>query len=132
MTATASRLGLGKIRQIAVNVHDLDRATAFYHEVLGMPLLFRVPGMSFFDCDGIRLMLGIPEKDEFDHPASVIYYSTEDIHAMHQQLAGRGVSFMAEPHVVARMGDVEIWMAFFRDSEDNIAALTSEVRARGS
>ena len=61
MTATASRLGLGKIRQIAVNVHDLDRATAFYQEILGMPLLFRVPGMSFFYCDGIRLMLGIPE-----------------------------------------------------------------------
>ena len=131
MTATASKLGLAKIRQIAVNVHDLDRATAFYQDVLGMSLLFRVPGMSFFDCDGIRLMLGIPEKDEFDHPASVIYYSTDDIHAMHQQLVDRGVAFMGNPHVVARMGDIEISMAFFRDSEDNILALTSEVRARG-
>ena len=131
MTAAASSLKLGKIRQVAVNVHDLDRATAFYQGALGIPLLFRVPGMSFFDCDGVRLMLGLPEKAEFDHPASVIYYSADDVHGAHKQLAERGVAFIGDPHVVARMGDVEIWMAFFRDSEGNIAALTSESRTRG-
>lgn len=129
MTAAASTLGLGRIRQIAVNVQDLDRATAFYQDKLGIPLLFRVPGMAFFDCEGIRLMLGLAENAEFDHPASVIYYSTDDIRSAHRRLLERGVDFMADPHIVARLDGVEIWMAFFRDSEGNIAALTSEVRA---
>ena len=128
MGTAAPGLGLGKIRQIAVNVRDLDRATSFYRDVLGFRLLFRVPTMSFFDCDGIRLMLGMPESGEHDHPASIIYYGADDIRSTHAALVDRGVDVLAEPHVVAKLDDVEIWMAFFRDSEGNVAALTSEMR----
>jgi catechol 2,3-dioxygenase-like lactoylglutathione lyase family enzyme len=48
-------ISLTEIGQISVNVHDLDRAVAFYKETLGMKHLFTVPGrMAFFDCGGIR------------------------------------------------------------------------------
>ena len=130
MGTAAPAIGLGRIRQIAVNVRYLDRATSFYQDVLGLRLLFRVPTMSFFDCDGIRLMLGLPESKEFDHPASIIYYAIDDIRRTHSALVEKGVEFLGEPHVVAKLDEVEIWMAFFRDTEGNIAALTSETRPR--
>jgi len=119
--------GLGPIGQIAVNVKDLDRAVAFYRDVLGLRPLFQVPKLAFFDCAGIRLMLSLPETPELDHPGSVIYYRVDDIKTAHAALRDRGARFEGEPHVVARLPDHDLWMAFCRDSEGNLLALMSEV-----
>jgi len=119
--------GLDRIGQIAINVHDLARAVTFYRETLGIPFLFEVPGMAFFDCNGVRLMLGIPVRPEFDHLASILYYKVDNIEAAHEALASRGVSFTAKPHVVARMPAFTLWLAEFSDSEGNLLALMSEV-----
>jgi methylmalonyl-CoA/ethylmalonyl-CoA epimerase len=120
--------GISQIGQISVTVHDLERAVGFYRDSLGLKHLFTVPAMAFFDCGGIRLMLGVPEKPEFDHPSSVLYFRAEDIGRTHETLAGRGVRFEAAPHLVAKLDSHDLWMAFFRDSEDNLLALMSEVR----
>jgi methylmalonyl-CoA/ethylmalonyl-CoA epimerase len=126
---TASEFGLTRIQQIAITVQDVERATAFYRDVLGMRLLFRAPpGLSFFDCGGVRLMLSLPEGAEAPEGNSILYYATEDIEAAHSVLAGRGVSFIGDPHVVARMPDRDVWLAEFRDSEGNVLALMSERR----
>lgn len=51
---------LSRIGQIFVKVKDLDRAIAFYRDTLGMTFLLQAPpNMAFFDCGGIRLMLGV-------------------------------------------------------------------------
>ena len=118
-------LGIG---QISIHIEDLDRAVRFYHETLGLPLLFRIPGAAFLDCGGIRLYLAAAEKPEFDHPASIIYYRVADIRAAHESLGARGVTFEGDPHLIARMPDHELWMAFLRDTEGNLLALMSEVR----
>jgi methylmalonyl-CoA/ethylmalonyl-CoA epimerase len=123
---TGSTFGLSRIGQIAVNASDLERAVAFYRDVLGMRFLFQVPRMAFFDCGGIRLMLGLAERPEFDHPASVLYYQVAEIAAAHRELASRGVTFEAEPHVVHRAPGQELWLAFLRDSEGNPLALMEE------
>ncbi len=120
-------VGINRIAQIAVNVHDVDRATAFYRDVLGLRFLFTVPRMAFFDCGGIRLMLGLPEKPEYDHPSSILYFDVPDIHAAHSTLVERGVAFEGDPHKVASLGEVDLWMAFFRDLEGNFHALYSEI-----
>jgi len=120
-------LGLAQIGQICVNVQDLERALAFYRDTLGMKHLFTVPKMAFFDCNGIRLMLGIPEKPEFDHPSSVIYFKVDDIQNAFQTFSGRGVKFDGAPHLIAKLQTHDLWMAFFRDSENNLLALMSEV-----
>lgn len=121
--------GLSRIGQIAVNIHDLERAVAFYRDALGMTLLFQVPPkMAFFDAAGIRLMLSLPETPEFNHPGSILYYKVDDIQGTHATLRDRGVKFRTEPHLVAKMPDHELWMAFFEDSEENLLALMSEVR----
>ncbi len=115
------------IGQIAVNVHDLSRAVAFYRDTLGLKFLFEAPSMAFFDLNGIRLMLGKPEKSEFDHPASIIYYNVPDVRETHKELVSKNVTFESDPHLVARMPDHELWMAFFKDLDGNLLALMSEL-----
>ena len=127
MTET-NNFGLSTIGQIAMNAHDLERATNFYRDSLGMKHLFSVPPrMAFFDCDGLRLMLSLPEKPEFDHPGSILYFKVNNIQQAAQTLTDRGVQFEEQPVFVANMGSYDLWMAFFRDSENNYLALMSEV-----
>lgn len=122
-----STFGLNSIGQISVTVHDLERAAAFYRDKLGMKHLFTVPHMAFFDCAGIRLMLGIPEKPEFDHPSSIIYFKVDDIHNAYKTLSERGVQFEDQPHFVTKLQTHDLWLTFFRDSENNLLGLMSEV-----
>jgi len=117
---------VSRIGQISINVKDLDRATAFYRDRLGLKHLFTVPKMAFFDCSGVRLMLGIAEKPEFDHPGSILYLVARDIEGTHATMTGEGVSFEAAPHKVADLGDRDLWLAFFRDTEGNLLALMEE------
>jgi predicted enzyme related to lactoylglutathione lyase len=121
--------GLSRIGQIAMNAKDLDRAIHFYRDTLGLPFLFRAPpSLAFFDCAGTRLLLDAPEDKEFDHPGSILYFSVDDIGAMHRTLVSRGVVFRKEPHLIAKLPDREVWMAFFDDTEGNTLALMAEPR----
>jgi len=125
----AASPGISQIGQIAVIVHDLDRAVAFYRDVLGLRLLFQVPPkMAFFDCGGVRLMLSLPEEAEFDHPGSILYYKVNDIQGAWAALGAGGADLREEPHLLVKMPDHDLWMAFFRDTEGNTLALMSEVR----
>lgn len=124
---TDNNFGLSQIDQIALPVEDIDRALAFYRSKLGMKFLFRAGSLVFFDCGGVRLLLSLPEGGEPANRASIIYFKVEDIHLAYQTLTERGVNFDDEPHLIAVMGDYEIWMAFFRDSEQNVLAISSEV-----
>jgi catechol 2,3-dioxygenase-like lactoylglutathione lyase family enzyme len=126
---TSSATGISKIGQIALPVDDIARATAFYRDVLGMTFLFDAPGMAFFDLSGVRLMLAAPEKPEFRTMASILYYAVEDIEAFCAALDAKKVKFEAKPHAVHKTPEMELWMAFLRDSENNLLALMSEVRS---
>ena len=122
-----SDISLGKIGQISVNVHDLERATAFYKDALGLKHLFSVPPkMAFFDCDGVRLMLAIPERADLDHPSSILYFKVPEIDAAYETLVERGVRFEGKPILVAPMQTHDLWLAEFRDSENNVLALMCE------
>ena len=114
-------LSLNKIGQIAVNVSDLEAAVAFYGDTLGMQFLFQVPGMAFFDCDGVCLLLD--EVDDWQHPSSILYYMVDDIQDAYQSLDQQGVEFKENPHLIAKMPDHELWMAFFEDPSGNMLAL---------
>lgn len=128
-TVEPAALSLSQIGQIALTVHDLDRAVVFYRDTLGMKLLFQAPPrLAFFDCGGVRLMLDVPGEPEFDHPGSILYFKVDHIQAAWSTLRDRGVDFRDEPHLIARMPDHELWMVFFRDTEGNTLALMSEVR----
>jgi methylmalonyl-CoA/ethylmalonyl-CoA epimerase len=127
MAASQKEGHLGEIGQISVNVHDVDEAVAFYRDRLGMQFLFQVPKMAFFNCEGVRLMLAVPEKQEFDHPSSIIYFKVGNIRDTHQALEARGVEFAGGPQLVAPMEDHDLWMASFKDIDGNTLALMCEV-----
>jgi methylmalonyl-CoA/ethylmalonyl-CoA epimerase len=120
--------GLACIGQIAITVKDVERSVAFYRDSLGMKLLFQAPpNLAFFDCDGIRLMLS-PSEEKGETFSSIVYFKVDDIAKTHEALSSKGVAFDREPHMIAKMPDHDLWMAFFRDPDRNLLALMSEVR----
>ena len=131
MSSGMKGVGIARLGQVAVNVQDVARATAFYRDVLGLPFLFAAGQLAFFDCGGVRLMLDRPEKPEFDHPSSILYFLVPDIQTAHRRLVDAGVAIVEEPRVIAPMPDHDLWMGFFRDTEGNVMALMSEVPRKG-
>jgi methylmalonyl-CoA/ethylmalonyl-CoA epimerase len=120
--------GLFQIGQIAVPVSDVELSIRFYRDTLGMRFLFQAPpGLGFFDLNGVRLMLDGPAKAQAGN-SSVIYYKVTDLQVAFTTLSQRGIQFEAKPHLIAKMPDHELWMAFFRDPDKNLLALMSEVR----
>jgi methylmalonyl-CoA/ethylmalonyl-CoA epimerase len=128
MNGTETKVGITDVGQIAINAKDLQRAIGFYRDVLGLPYLFEIPNAAFFQAGPVRLMVGTAETAEFDHPASILYYRVPDIRAAFAALTAAGVQIVHEPRMIAKMPDHDLWIGFFRDSEDNVAALMSEVR----
>lgn len=118
---------LKSIGQIGIPAKDINRAILFYKDLLELPLLFNTDTMAFFDCEGIRLMLSLPEKEQFTNASSVLYFQVDEIIASYSQMKEKGVSFIDKPHVVAKMDSTETWMVFFNDTEGNTHALMSEV-----
>jgi methylmalonyl-CoA/ethylmalonyl-CoA epimerase len=124
-------MNLNQIGQVALHAEDLDRAVAFYRDTLGMRFLFQFspPGLAFFDCGGVRVMLDTVKENTSDKIiSSMLYYKVDDLNATYETLLSRGVKFDSKPHLIAKMPDHELWMAFFRDSEGNLAGLMSELR----
>jgi len=120
-------IGITRLGQVTINVQNVERATAFYRDVLGLKFLFSAGQLAFFDCGGVRLMLDKPEKPEFDHPSSTLYFAVPDIHAAHQRLVNSSAPIVEPPRIIAPMPDHDLWMSFFRDTEGNVVALMSEV-----
>jgi predicted enzyme related to lactoylglutathione lyase len=111
-------MAVGPVGQIHISVTDLDRAVRFYRDVLGVPLLFQVPGqpMAFFASGDVRLYLGVPESPEYTSRC-VLYLRVDAIDDEVRRLTGLGVEFRGEPHVVHRDGTSELWMAGFTDPD---------------
>lgn len=115
---------LGRLQQIALVQHDVERAVPFYRDGLGLPLQFAMAGMAFFDAGGVRLMLTKPSSAEFDHKNSILYFEVADCAAAYAALKARGVPFDDEPHLVGKTATHELWMAFCRDPEGNVIGIS--------
>jgi len=124
-------LANASIGQLMIPVDDLERGVAFYRDVLGLPLLFQAPPqMAFFMCGQVRLLVGVPPPGQKAQRGSAIYFRVSDIHAVHSTLAGKGVRFLAPPHLVHRTPQQELWLAEFTDPDGNQLALMAEVAIR--
>jgi methylmalonyl-CoA/ethylmalonyl-CoA epimerase len=120
------------LRQVAQHVDDMDRAVAFYRDVLGLRYLARFdpPGLAFFDLGTSRLLL------EAGASPAILYLGVEDVAATTEELRIRGVAIESEPHVIhvdeegrfGPPGEAEE-MSFFRDSEGNLVGLAGRRRA---
>lgn len=124
------RFGLGQIGQILIPVTDVERAAAWYRDVLGIRYLFGFPGMAFLDADGVRLYLANPTQDGFSGTAT-LYFRVPDINAAVDELTSRGVTFAGRPHMIFDDGTQQTWMCFSKDLDGNNIALMSEVASGG-
>ena len=127
---TTDAVSLSRIKQIAIPVHALDKAKAFYRDTLGMRHLFDAPpALSFFDCGGVQLMLAGPEAQGKDgnQQHAVLFYDVSDIKKIHSRIKASGAKSLAEPRVIARMNGREIWVCELSDGQGNVVGLMSDV-----
>ncbi len=117
--------------QVAQRATDLDRAAAFYTDLLGTPPTgrFDPPGLLFFQAGGTRLLL------EENAASALIYLRTDDLHATVERLRASGTKIESEPHMIFAHDDdalgpagTEEWHAFIRDSEGNLVGLIGHLR----
>ncbi|WP_395712398.1 VOC family protein [Reyranella sp.] len=119
-------LNLSHIGQIGLPISDPDRSEAFYGNVLGLRKLHRFGGLVFFDCAGVRLLLEKVAKPEDLVPRGCIYFRCADIALSVAELEKRGLVFTGRPHLIARMDDHDLWMAFFEDPDGHTLAIMQE------
>ncbi len=119
------------IGQIALTVRDLAESKRFYQETLGMKFLFDAGSMVFFQCGTVRLMLGLAEKpaagESVAGSGTILYFRVAEIEAVCAVLKAQGVEFVQDAHLVAKMPDHDLWMAFVKDPSGNVLGLMSEV-----
>jgi methylmalonyl-CoA/ethylmalonyl-CoA epimerase len=117
---------LNRIGQIALSVRDVGQAEAFYRDVLGLRKLYRFGDLTFFDCCGVRLMLEKAHHPDRAGQASTIYFCCADIALAVRELDQLGVVFTSGAHLIAKMDDHDLWMAFFEDPDGHVLALMQE------
>lgn len=115
----------GTIGQIARTVSNVEAARNWYELVLELPHLFTFPKISFFNCNGTRLML--TDEGELNPKESILYFKVADIADTYEKLVKKGVEFIAAPHKIHTHADgTEEWMGFFKDPEGRTLALMAQ------
>ena len=90
------------------------------------------PQMAFFNCGGVRLLVGVRPAGQTANRGSAVYFQVPDIRGAYSSLRDQGVRFKEEPHVVNRTARSELWLAEFCDPDGNQLALMSEVALGGA
>jgi len=118
-------LNISQIGQIALPISDVDRSESFYGGILGLRKLYRFGNLTFFDCAGVRLLLE-KSTDMEGVKRGCIYFRCADIALAVAELKQRGLTFDSTPHLIAKMDDHDLWMAFFHDPDGHTLALMQE------
>ncbi|HMG70086.1 MAG TPA: VOC family protein [Gemmatimonadaceae bacterium] len=130
--APSDAVSLSRIKQIAIPVHSVDEAKAFYRDTLGLRHLFDAPpALSFFDCGGVQLMLAGPDAQgkDGDQQHAVLFYDVSDIKTTHARIKSAGAKSLEEPRIITRMNGREIWISSISDGQGNVVGLMSDVPA---
>ncbi len=122
--ATLSGRGL---MQVGLSCRDLDRSRAFYRDTLGLPLLFEVANMMFFQLEGLRLMVGLAHDKEAPIGGSLIYFNAPDIDTLGPALEAKGVKFVGPAQVVQESATHRLKLREFFDPDGNAIALMGMV-----
>ncbi len=123
----AASNAFGTIGQIARTVSNIETSRNWYELVLELPHLYTFGNLSFFNCNGTRLMLA--QEGEMNPKESTLYFKVADIADMYQKLVKKGVEFVAAPHRIHKHEDgTEEWMGFFKDPDGRLLALMAQVK----
>ena len=118
------------ITQVAMTVNDVPASVAFYRDGLGLPQLPipAGPTMAFFMMGPVRLMLSQPEGGFSPGGGTIVYLTVGRIKEAVAAMKSRGVTFIRDEHMIAKLPDREVWLAELKDPSGNTLALMSEVR----
>lgn len=117
-------------QQIALTCTDLDRATKFYRDTLGLPLLFVTNGMAFFDVGGTRLMIAADaSRPATLRPTTVVYFDTPDFEASLERLRASGLPLTGGVEAVQHTDRGDLRLQQFEDPDHNMLAIMGWVPA---
>ena len=123
-----SKSMIESIGQVAIAVSDIQQSLKFYKDTLGLNCLFEAPpNLAFLECGGVRIMLTTIQGEDRDHHTSVLYYKVNDLDAAVSELKNKGVVFIREPQLTAKMPDHELWQGFIRDPDENLIGIMAEL-----
>jgi catechol 2,3-dioxygenase-like lactoylglutathione lyase family enzyme len=123
MLHAAASLASRPLTQVALTVKSMDNARSFYRDVLGLPMLFEVPGMMFFQLQGLRLMVGQAQSAEQPIGGSVLYFDTPEFEDMSLELERKGVTFRGPAQTVQRTETQDLKLREFLDPDGNALAI---------
>lgn len=111
-----------------VPTSDLDRATSFFRDVVGLELVSRDGYATVFGSSGQSVRVVAVES--FDpQPFTILGWRTQDIHTTVRALSGRGLKFLRYKDF--DQDDVGIWtapsgakVAWFNDPDGNVLSFT--------
>lgn len=123
----SDHMNIEGIGQVAIAISNLEKSIYFYEKILKLEMLFQVPpGLAFFRCGNVRLMLTTLQGKEEDHNTSAIYYRLKDITSVFEELKSLQVDIERPPQMAAKMEDHELWIGFVRDPDRNLVGLMEE------
>ena len=112
-----------RIGYVNIGVRDLDRAVAFYRDVLGFELVFSEPSFHYarFLVGGMTFAVAASEVDNFTggkigHRHTGIGLMVKDVDAAAAELKAKGVVFTMEPGQQPWGG----YMGIFSDPDGNL------------
>jgi predicted enzyme related to lactoylglutathione lyase len=83
---------------IVLYSEDLERARAFYRDVLGLPLLLDEGHVIHFDAGTVRLAIHrCPPSEGREAPEGFLVFGVDDLAAAHEELRRRGAVFLGPP-----------------------------------
>lgn len=119
----------GEIGQIAITVSDVAKAKAFYHDILGLKLLFDAgPNLSFLAAGPVRIMLTTSQGSGTPGKNSILYFKVAGVESVYASVIAAGAKAERAPQLTAKMPDHELWIGFVRDPDDNLVGLMEEKR----
>ena len=123
MSDQTASLASRPLAQVALTVRNMDSARGFYRDVLGLPMIFEVGGMMFFQLQGLRLMVGKAQSAEQPIGGSVLYFDTPEFEQTGLALERKGVTFVGPAQTVQRTETHDLKLREFLDPDGNALAI---------
>jgi len=115
---------------IVVCTRDRARATAFYRDVLGLPLAYEDDFASVFNTGGVTLRIStVAGFTPHDH--TILGFRVSDVPTTVKALCEKGVSFNFYSHVqqdergILTLPGGAVRVAWFQDPDGNVLSVTN-------